>query len=273
MQLNNGGRGMYGEATFGYWMRQRRRLLDLTQCDLARQVGCSEITIRKIEAGERTPSRQVAGLLATCLAVPDAEQPALIAFARGATRTGRHPLPPRHTPAAHPSASPLAALTRLLGRDADVARISARLLDDHLRLLTLVGPPGIGKTRLSLHVAEQLQPRFADGVGFVALAPIQDPGLVLPALAQALGLRQRGDQLPLATLAAGLRDRQMLLVLDNFEHLLAAAPQIADLLRMAPRITALVTSRSALNVSGEQLYAVPPLDLPTPRPGAGHPPL
>jgi predicted ATPase/DNA-binding XRE family transcriptional regulator len=255
---------MYGEATFGYWMRQRRRLLDLTQCDLARQVGCSEITIRKIEAGERTPSRQVAGLLATCLAVPDAEQPALIAFARGATRTGRQPLPPRHTPTAHPLASSLAALTRLLGRDADVARISARLLDDQLRLLTLVGPPGIGKTRLGLHVAEQLQPHFADGVGFVALAPLRDPALVLPALAQAIGIRQRGDQLPLATLAAGLRDRQMLLVLDNFEHLLEAAPQIADLLRMAPRITALVTSRSALNVSGEQLYAVPPLALPDP---------
>ncbi len=96
------------------------------------------------------------------------------------------------------------------------------------------------------------------------------PALVLPALAQALGLRQRGDQLPLETLGAALRDKQMLLVLDNFEHLLEAAPQIADLLRMAPRVKALVTSRSALNVSGEQLHTVAPLALPS---LCAHPPL
>lgn len=237
-------------------------MLDLTQSDLARQVGCSEITIRKIESGERTPSRQVAELLATCLSVPPSDRSSFIAYARGIARPSRSPQPPIHSPSTPSMVSPLASLTRLLGREQDIEQVRARLLEEHVRLLTLVGPPGIGKTRLGLYIAEQLQSEFADGVCVVSLAPIRDPSLVLPTLISTLSLRHRGDQLPLATLATALRNKHMLLVFDNAEHVLGAAPQIAELLRMAPRLKALVTSRSALHISGEQLHTVAPLALP-----------
>jgi predicted ATPase/DNA-binding XRE family transcriptional regulator len=251
---------MYGESTFGRWLRQRRRHLDLTQADLAERVGCSEITIRKIEADDRTPSRQVAELLAACLEVPTAERPDFVAFARSVPRSDSSVAPP--IPSAH--AGPLAPLTRLLGRDPDAAQIERRLLSAPVRLLTLTGPPGIGKTRLSMYVAERVRPHFADGVRFVALAPVRDPALVIPALAHALGVPQRAGQTPEAALSAALHDQQLLLVLDNFEQVAAAAPQIADLLRAAPQVKALMTSRATLNVSGEHLYAVPPLALPDP---------
>jgi predicted ATPase/DNA-binding XRE family transcriptional regulator len=251
---------MYAESTFGRWLRQRRRHLDLTQADLAERVGCSEITIRKIEADARTPSRQVAELLAACLEVPTAERPDFVAFARSMPRADSPVAPP--IPSAH--AGPLAPLTRLLGREAAAAQIERRLLSAQVRLLTLAGPPGIGKTRLSMHVAEQVRPHFADGVRFVALAPIRDPALVIPALAQALGVAQRAGQTPEDALSAALHAQQLLLVLDNFEQVAAAAPQIAELLRAAPQVKALMTSRATLNVSGEHLYAVPPLALPDP---------
>jgi predicted ATPase/DNA-binding XRE family transcriptional regulator len=250
---------MYAETTFGRWLRQRRRHLDLTQADLAERVGCSEITIRKIEADARTPSRQVAELLAACLNVPTAERPAFLAFARSLART--HPPTP---PVPIAPAGPLAPLTRLLGRDADAAQIERRLLSDQVRLLNLTGPPGIGKTRLSLHVAELVRSRFADGVRFVALAPVRDPALVIPTLAQALGVALRAGQTPEAALSAALSAQQQLLVLDNFEQVVAAAPRIAELLQAAPRVKALVTSRATLNVSGEHIYAVSPLALPDP---------
>ncbi|HET9224427.1 MAG TPA: helix-turn-helix domain-containing protein, partial [Roseiflexaceae bacterium] len=250
---------MYGETTFGRWLRQRRRHLDLTQADLAERVGCSEITIRKIEADARTPSRQVAELLAACLEVPTTERPAFMAFARSIPRES-----PPAPPAAFAPAGPVTPLTRLLGRDADARRIERRLLSDQVRLLTLAGPPGIGKTRLSMHVADRVRPYFADGVRFVALAPVRDPALVIPTLVQALGVAQRAGQSPEAALSAALGEQQLLLVLDNFEQVSAAASQIAELLRAAPQVKALVTSRATLNVSGEHIYAVPPLALPDP---------
>lgn len=180
-------------STFGRWLRQRRRLLDLTQADLAGPVGCSEITIRKIEADERIPSERVAGLLAAGLEVPSTEYPAMIAFARGLSR-GDDATPPALPPraATRESALPFAPLTTLIGRGEDAARIGERLLDPHVRLLTLVGPPGIGKTRLSQHVADRIRPHVADGVCFIALAPIRDPALVIPTLAQELGVQQDG---------------------------------------------------------------------------------
>jgi predicted ATPase/DNA-binding XRE family transcriptional regulator len=254
---------MRTEATFGRWLRQRRRLLDLTQSDLARWAGCSEVTIRKIEAEERVPSQQLAGSLAECLAVPAADRAAFIAFARGCSdgeELEQLPVPARRGETRQPALLPCAP-TRILGREEDIAQIRQRL-QDGARLLTLIGPPGIGKTRLALQVA-------AEGVGseethFIALAPVRDPALVVPTLIQALGVRQHADRAPIAALGAALRDRRTLLVLDNFEHVLGAAPQIAELLRMAPHVGVLATSRAALNIFGEQLYVVPPLGLPGP---------
>jgi predicted ATPase/DNA-binding CsgD family transcriptional regulator len=131
-----------------------------------------------------------------------------------------------------------------------------------VRLLTLVGTGGVGKTRLGLAVAQALLDDFADGVSFVSLATVSDPARVLAAIAKALGLWEVGD-LPLEEqVRAALSDRHLLLLLDNFEHLLEAAPQLLVLLASCPRLSMLVTSRAALHLSGEQEFPVPPLSLP-----------
>ena len=129
-------------------------------------------------------------------------------------------------------------------------------------MITLTGMGGVGKTRLALQAAAELNSAFADGVWFVALASVADPLLVLPTLAQALGVRETGGQSLDERLRQDLSDRQLLLVLDNFEHLLAAAPAVTGLLAGCPNLRVLVTSRAALRVSGEQVYEVPPLAAP-----------
>jgi predicted ATPase len=155
-----------------------------------------------------------------------------------------------------------APVTRLIGRDADLAAIREALLQGHVRLLTLIGAAGIGKTRLSLEVASALRPIFEHGVVFVPLAPLHDPGLVTSSIAQALGLREAGGRPLLERLKVSLRDRQLLLVLDNFEHLRAAALLLAELLVACPRLKVLATSRAPLHLYGEHEWPVPPLALP-----------
>lgn len=152
-------------------------------------------------------------------------------------------------------------LTSFLGREHEIAEASQLLLD--ARLLTLTGPGGTGKTRLSLQIAADAADSFADGIYFVPLGSISQSDLVLPTIAQALGLVDPGTH-PLDRLVDHIGAKRVLLVLDNFEQVNDAAPQIAGLLGRAPRISVLVTSRSALRVSGEQEYPVPPLDLPDP---------
>ena len=171
------------------------------------------------------------------------------------------PLAPRHDQE-RPGARLPTPLSGFVGREREIAAVSALLRQDGVRLVTLTGPGGVGKSRLALRVAQELEASFGDGVAFVSLAPIMDPNLVLPTVAQALGVRGAGDR-PLAdALAAALRDRRLLLVLDNFEQVVAAAPVVADLLGVCPRLTALVTSRAVLRVSGEHAVRVPPLALP-----------
>ncbi|HWQ12288.1 MAG TPA: AAA family ATPase [Roseiflexaceae bacterium] len=143
----------------------------------------------------------------------------------------------------------LAELTTLLG-SADV------------RLLTLAGPGGAGKTRLAIEVARALAARFADGAVFVPLSPLRDPTAVLPAIATALGLGERDDRPPLVRLQDALCTREILLLLDNFEHVVEAAADVAALLAAAPRLNVLVGSRALLRIAGEYAYAVPPLPVP-----------
>ncbi len=194
-------------------------------------------------------------------------------------------VPPRADPPRHASSDPSVSLARtltparlapreprptnlpasptpLIGRDQEIATVRGMLLRTDIRLLTLIGPPGVGKTRLSLHVAANLQDAFADGLCYVPLAPIRDPNLVIATIAQTLGVRETGSQPLLDSVKDYLRAKQLLLVLDNFEQLLAAAPRVAELLAAAPQLKLLITSRAVLQLSGEHQYVVPPLAVP-----------
>jgi predicted ATPase len=151
--------------------------------------------------------------------------------------------------------------TTFVGRDREVARLRKLLRGPGL--LTLTGPGGTGKTRLALRVAGELLDTYADGVFFVDLAPITDPRLVPSSIADAVGARAEGRRAVPETLREHLRDREVLVVLDNFEQVLSAAPAVADLLGAAPRVRILATSREALHLSGEQEFPVPPLGLPS----------
>jgi non-specific serine/threonine protein kinase len=151
-------------------------------------------------------------------------------------------------------------LTSFVGRDAEIAQ-AVRLLE-YVRLLTLTGPGGTGKTRLALQVAARVAEQFRDGVRFVSLAPIADPDLVVSTIAGALGFEVTGVTTPGDALAAGLANARLLLVLDNLEQVVDASPAIADLLIIAPEVRILATSRIPLRVSGEQILAIPSLELP-----------
>src|SRR5947209_11133590 len=153
-------------------------------------------------------------------------------------------------------------LTSLIGREQERAAACTLLRRPEVRLATFTGTGGIGKTRLALQVATDLLADFADGVCFVTLAPISDPDLVVPTIAQTLGLKDTGSQPPLEFLKASLSDKHLLLLLDNFEQVAAAAPQLSELLGACPHLKLLVTSRAVLHLRGEQEFAVPPLALP-----------
>jgi predicted ATPase/DNA-binding XRE family transcriptional regulator len=232
----------------GAWVKTRRIELDVTRGALARRIGYAAETLRKIESGALKPSRQMAGLLAKHLHVPEPERDAFVAFALG-TQTGKQPatgnLP---TPA-----------TPLIGRKSETTTIVKLLRRGDVRLVTLIGPPGVGKTRLAVEVAREACSDYADGAWWIELAPISDPNTALTTIAQVLGVEERPGKSPLHALQDYLRDKHALLALDNLEQMLEVGPLIGQMLSAAPKVNVLAASREALRIAAEHRYAVSPL--------------
>ena len=213
---------------------------------LVRDVGVAEHSLQLVDLGEHrlrdlSEVEHVFQLIAPGL---PSDFPPLKSLDRQ-----RHNLPPQLTP--------------FIGREAVAVEIRSRLEQPGVRLLTLTGPGGTGKTRLALHVAAELVEVYADGVWFVSLAPVASASLVAATIAGALGIRESAAESIEATLRAYLQPRRMLMVLDNFEHVVDAAPLVADLLSHSPDIQVLATSRAPLHISGEHELPIPPLELPS----------
>lgn len=254
------------QNSFGYWLKLKRKALDLTRADLAKQVGYSAATIRKIEDEERYPSAQVVERLAEVFKIPQNERTDFLRFARGdwkaapvETEEGR----PWRASGKSPRSNIPATTTSLIAREEEIALVREYLSKDDIRLVTLMGPPGIGKTRLSIESARALLQDFPDGVFFVPLSLLDDPNSIASAIIQALGYMERGNNSPEDQLKESIGEKQMLIVLDNCEHLIEGVASIASsLLSACPRLKMLATSRESLRIPGEWLYLVPAFDIP-----------
>jgi predicted ATPase/DNA-binding XRE family transcriptional regulator len=248
---------MQEEISFGTWLRRQRRALDLTRQAFAAQVGCAEVTLRRIEAGTLKPSKELASLLLEKVGIPRTERSRWVSFARGLSG-----LPGGSTPASNKPVTNLPApLTSFIGREKELADVR-KLIARH-RLVTLTGPGGVGKTRLSVKVGELVLADFPEGVWMVELAPVLDPSLVPATAARTFGLLEDPKRPFIDVLCDFLREKTLLLILDNCEHVLDACAQFADTaLKRCPNLKVLTTSREVFGVLGEAVYPVPSLALP-----------
>jgi len=278
---------------FGEWVKKRRKALDLTQEELASRAGCSVFAMRKIESGERRPSKQLADLLAEALEIPSEEKQTFIRVARGDTNLERLRTPSLKSsftsisdtltslgaslqPAPVSNRIPIQP-TPLLGRDPELAAMERLFNNPQCRLLTLTGMGGIGKTRLAIEFATRQQSAFPAGIFYVPLAPINSPDGIVPTMADVFGFVFSGPNDPkeqLINYIAVQLKQPMLLVLDNLEHLLVqslsgekqgAVELVSEFLQRLPHLRILATSRERLNLLGEWTYelhglVVPPLE-------------
>jgi len=245
-------------ASFGDLLRQVRTAASLSQEELAQRSGLSVRGISDLERGARsTPRLETVRMLADALGVGQEAHAALLAAARPALlRSGLATASPVSP------ASLRTPLTRLIGREAELVALRTALADDEVRLLTLTGPGGVGKTRLAIEVAGGLYGTFRDGIVFVDLSPLTDPDLVVPTIAAAVGIRESAERRLIETLAAVQASKRFLLVLDNCERVLTVAPDITTLLATCPALTVFATSREPFHVRGERQFPVLPLPLP-----------
>jgi predicted ATPase/DNA-binding XRE family transcriptional regulator len=248
-------------TTFGHWLKKLRSEQDLTQESLAERIGCSPVTLRSFEIGKRRPSRDMAERIAETLQVPAEQRAEFLRLARLPVETASEAeseAPTAQLEVTAPTHLQLPPLPDpLIGREAEQNALQELLLEDRHRMVTLVGAGGMGKTRLALEIAHRLANQLPHGATFVALAPLQSAQHLAPALAAASDIPLAGAPSPDEAVLTWLANKGMLLVFDNFEHLLndaAAITWVKEILRRAAGVQLLITSRERLRISGERTF-------------------
>lgn len=256
------------DQSFGTWIKRRRKSLDLTQQELAAQVGCSTSLIFKIESDERRPSRQIAELLAEKLDIPTEQRTLFLKIARQEKGiinleaiTHLSGIEPVSSTKLNPGNIPVPP-TPLVGRGHELRVITQQLNESSCRLLSLTGPGGIGKTRLAIEAGRQLESHFPDGVYFISLAGVGITEAIIPAIADVLGLAFSGPAEPILQVTTFLQTKEILLIVDNMEHLLEGGSLLGEILEQTQNTKLLITSREQLHLQWEWLFEVQGLPVP-----------
>jgi predicted ATPase/transcriptional regulator with XRE-family HTH domain len=254
------------DVSFGEWLNRRRGAQGWTQEQLAQQIHCSTSALRKFESEERRPSAQIVERLADIFNIAQDERETFLRFARGdwkSAPSGAHAKFPWSSSTRSPSSNLPAPVNSLIGREKEIALVREYLSTPTIRLVTLMGPPGIGKTRLSMEAGRTVLPDFPNGVFFVPLAPLAEATFIEQTVAQSLGYVTTKNNPIREQLKEGIGDKKLLLVLDNCEHLIEDVSSLAsDLLSACSHLKLLTTSRESLRIPGEWVFPVPALDLP-----------